>query len=213
MTISFDTPNIFFIFFKNKKKNERLDCQNISNALLNDDAILHFSQNSQGGIVEQSVPIYYNFYHFFQTIPGLPTNGTEDLFGNLSKLLQSTAALLKNIAETKGNAIKSIGPVIDTAVSIKKGLIENDSLRGIVKTKTAVVKTLAESAPQIGSLVGGLTSSVPSLLKMGLCGLICPLQSGEAKITCQKDHCDNRIEPRNLDDQYDEDAFGDYATS
>ena len=52
MTISFDTPNIFFIFFKNKKKNERLDCQNISNALLNDDAILHFSQNSQGGIVE-----------------------------------------------------------------------------------------------------------------------------------------------------------------
>ena len=152
-----------------------------------------------------------NFYHFFQTLPGLSTNGTEDLFGNLSKLLQSTAELLKNIAETKGNAIKSIGPVIDTAVSIKKGLIENDSLRGIIKTKTGVLKTLAESAPQIGSVVGGLTSSIPSLLKAGLCGLICPMQSGEAKITCQKDHCDNRIEPRNLDDQYDENAFGDYT--
>ena len=45
------------------------------------------------------------------------------------------------------------------------------------------------------------------MIKGVTCGLVCPLQSGEAKSTCRRDHCDNQTELDNLQD----DDFGDYV--
>merc|ERR1711953_1267053 len=98
-------------------------------------------------------------------------NSTEDIFNDLSRLLQGTAALLNTIVETK------------------KALIESDAIKGIIKAKSGVVATLTETGPEIGKTIGGVIGTVadvaPAIIKAGVCGLAC-LLLGEQ---CVNDHC------------------------
>ena len=133
--------------------------------------------------------------------------------------MQGAAELLKNIAEAKQNAIKSISPVIaeiGKVHNVTEDLFANlsQTLQGtaellinIAETKQNAIKNIGPVFAQMVKVVGGLASSAPPLIKGVTCGLVCPLQSGEAKSTCQRDHCDNQMELDNLT----ADDFGDYG--
>ena len=99
------------------------------------------------------------------TINALQSYVNLDLVSDLSKLLQGTAKLLKNIAEAKKKVTKTIAPAIETAAKIKNSLTSSETLQNIIKTKTAVVRSLAESAPQIGTMVSSVAKAIPSLIK------------------------------------------------
>ena len=88
-----------------------------------------------------------------------------DMFNQLSQLLQGTAKLLKNVADAKKKVAKTIAPAIETAAKIKNSLTSSETLQNIIKTKTAVVRSLAESAPQIGTMVSSVAKAIPSLIK------------------------------------------------
>merc|ERR1712062_621024 len=113
-------------------------------------------------------------------------NSTEDIFNDLSRLLQGTAALLKTIVETKKATVL---PLIETAIETKKALIESDVIKGTIKAKAGVVATLTETGPEIGKTIGGVIGTVadvaPAIIKAGVCGLACPLLGEQ----CVKDHC------------------------
>ena len=130
---------------------------------------------------------------------------------------QGTAALLKTIVETKKATIL---PLVETAIETKKALIESDAIKGIIKAKSGVVATLAETGPQIGQTIGGVIGTVvdvaPAIIKAGVCGLVCPI-AGEQ---CKQDHCggdsannDVVVEPRSSKTIDDYGDYGDFGSN
>ena len=101
----------------------------------------------------------------------------EEFFGNISKSLQGAAELLKNIAEAKQNAIKSISPVIAEIGKVRnvtEDLFANlsQTLQGtaellinIAETKQNAIKNIGPVLAQVVKVVGSLASSAPPLIK------------------------------------------------
>ena len=101
----------------------------------------------------------------------------EEFFGNLSKSLEGAAELLKNIAEAKQNAIKSISPVIaeiGKVHNVTEDLFANlsQTLQGtaellinIAETKQNAIKNIGPVLAQVVKVVGSLASSAPPLIK------------------------------------------------
>lgn len=140
---------------------------------------------------------------FFRDFSGLSrqgrtinSNSSTDFFNDLGRLLQGTASLLRTIVETKQ---ETVGPLVSSAIAAKSALVSSPIVKSAVQAKVGVVRSLAEATPEItkglASVVNTVAEAAPSLLKAGLCNIVCPI-TGEDQ--CKKDHCQDEKEEQEV---------------
>ena len=90
--------------------------------------------------------------------------------------------MIQNVGETLQDIHKS--DLIQTGATIAR-TAANDANNLV----TTVVKTGQQTVPIVNQVSNSIREISSPLIKIAICTLVCPLQSDDEKIRCQKDNC------------------------
>ena len=118
-------------------------------------------------------------------------------------LLEGLAKLINSLAESQ--ALERLADATGTVVS--SGLKAATSVQEAVsRAGSTATPTLVQAATTAGDIAG-------RIIRLGICTLVCPIQTGEDKEKCQKEHCGKQDRSDNLDyydgdfeESYDDDV-------
>ena len=118
-------------------------------------------------------------------------------------VLRGTSNAIRNLISIKQRFGADILPIITTVGDT----IQNAYKSGLVQTSSKLVRTAADNAnnvvttavkageqtiPLVNSVSRTINDISSPLIKIALCTLICPLQSDDEKLRCEKDNCTRR---------------------
>ena len=104
---------------------------------------------------------------------------------------KGTASLLKTIVDTKQ---KAVTPILDSAIEVKKSVLQSPIISSVVGVKSSVLETLPKAVEPV-------FSAIPMLLRSTLCNIGCPLLGTEQ---CKKDHCEGYEETEDISEEKDD---------
>ena len=187
--------------------------------------------NSALGIPAPSKNIKYRFKRQSETEDDT-TSSDDDLASRVSSVTDSSSKIIENLQQIIASSTKILRDLLEAKIRIGEPLLKatSETLQTLAETK-AIERTL-ETVGNIAdagikahsgistALASARTSSAPALvqgitqvsdiggrvIRLAICVIICPLQHGEERKTCQKDNCGKIDRSDNLD-EYD----GDYV--
>ena len=144
----------------------------------------------------------------------------EQIEDRISSIADSTRKIVENLLSTLRSSVEIITSLVDAKIKIAEPLLQDaaktletlSSSNGIERS-LETVKNLADKGIQasveisdILERVGSSTNPVvvqgisavneitASIVRLGICRLICPLQTGTEKKTCQNNNCENVVD-------------------
>ena len=134
--------------------------------------------------------------------------GSENTKGSnpieaFSNIIRDASKAIRNLITVKQRFGADILPIITTVGDT----VQNAYKSGLVQTGSKLVRTAADNAnnvvttavkageqtiPLVNSVSRTINEISSPLIKIALCTLICPLQSDEEKVRCEKDNCTRR---------------------
>ena len=124
-----------------------------------------------------------------------------NIIDDLQSILEDTSKILRNIIEIKtrvlGPILEGVGKTIESvdnseAIERTAEVVETVGSAGIKASTgfaSAVNKAGTTSAPTILKVADTATDIGGRLVRLGICGMVCPIQSGEEREKCFDKHC------------------------
>jgi len=153
------------------------------------------------------------------------TDTGSKLIEDLLATLESSARIIRDIIEAKR---KIAEPLLEGTAKALETLSESKAIERTLETvqtvataglqaSTGITTALAKAGESTNGarLVQGITSVSEiggRVIRLAICTLICPIQSGDERKTCQKDNCGKIDRSDNLD-YYDGDFEEDFESS
>lgn len=122
-----------------------------------------------------------------------PVEGFRNVIKDVSKAIRNLIAIKQQLAADALPVIQTVGDTVQNAY--KSGLVQTSTklVRTAADNANNVVITAVKAGEQTVPLVNSLSRTISEvsspLIKIALCTLICPLQSDEEKLRCEKDNC------------------------
>ena len=119
---------------------------------------------------------------------------------NLRNILKTVSESIRNLIKLKEELARNLLPVIQNVGETLQDIHKSDIIQtGATLARTAannannlvttVVKTGEQTVPIVTQVSNSIREISNPLIKIAICTLICPLQSDDEKIRCQKDNC------------------------
>ena len=119
---------------------------------------------------------------------------------NLRNILKTVSESIRNLIKLKEELARNLLPVIQNVGETLQDIHKSDFIQtGATLARTAadnannlvttVVKTGEQTVPIVTQVSNSIREISSPLIKIAICTLICPLQSDDEKIRCQKDNC------------------------
>ena len=153
------------------------------------------------------------------------TDTGSKLIEDLLATLESSARIIRDIIEAKR---KIAEPLLEGTAKALETLSESKAIERTLETvqtvataglqaSTGITTALSRAGASTNGarLVQGITSVSEiggRVIRLAICTLICPIQSGDERKTCQKDNCGKIDRSDNLD-YYDGDFEEDFESS
>ena len=156
-----------------------------------------------------SLPIGYDATHprFRRDTTDNETKMEEEkgttIIDDLQTIFESSSKILRGLIEIKtrvvGPILEGVGKTIDTisnSDAFEKSAETVATVGGAgIKASTgivsAVTKTATTATPVVRKSADSVADIGPRLVRLGICGLVCPFQNGEERKQCFKSHCGN----------------------
>ena len=119
---------------------------------------------------------------------------------NLRNILKTVSESIRNLIKLKEELARNLLPVIQNVGETLQDIHKSDLIQtGATIARTAadnannlvttVVKTGQQTVPIVNQVSNSIREISSPLIKIAICTLVCPLQSDDEKIRCQKDNC------------------------
>lgn len=122
-----------------------------------------------------------------------PVDTFRDILRTVSESIRNLAAIKQKLGSDALPIIQSAGDTVENLY--KSGLVESGAkiARTVADNANNVVSTVVTSGERVVPVVNQVSSTISGisspLIKIALCTLICPLQTEDEKVRCQKDNC------------------------
>jgi len=148
------------------------------------------------------------------------TDSSSTLIADLLAALASSAKIIRDILDAKR---KIVEPLLEGTAKALETLSESKAIERTLETvqtvaaaglqattgiTTALSRVGSSASPRLLQTITGVSEISGRVIRLAICTLICPIQSGDERRTCQKENCGKVDKSDNLD-YYD----GDYEES
>ena len=139
------------------------------------------------------------------------TDSSSNLIEDLLATLASSAKIIRDILEAKR---KIAEPILEGTAKALETLSESKAIERTLETvqtvataglqastgiTTALSRAGSSASPRLLQTITGVSEISGRVVRLAICTLICPIQSGDERRTCQKENCGKVDKSDNLD--------------